>query len=125
MYKPQTEFWQSVYPNGMTDEDITKELADLEFVANQLSKVYMHVTGQQASKPMIYAEVINGLHDDFLTDVVARENKQLLHEVLDFIKSNRPGYRMVRTTFDRDLVLSTETELVKQIKDRFEGYLNV
>lgn len=122
IYKPTSEFWSSVYPDGMTADNVEKELADLEFVADQLSKVYMHVTGQQASKPMIYAEVINSLHDDFITEVVDNEVKQarkeLLIELMKFICQERPYYH-VRTTFDHSQAKAFEREVVEAIKQHY------
>lgn len=70
IYNPLSKFWKEIYPEGMSAQDIDKELSDLEFVSQQLSEVYMHVTGGVLSKPMYYAEVINALHDDFVTNTV-------------------------------------------------------
>jgi chaperonin cofactor prefoldin len=82
VYNPLSAFWKEIYPAGMTAQDIDKELSDLEFVADQLGKVYSHLTGGVLSKPMYYAEVINSLHDDYITDIV-NEHLEEQKEVYD------------------------------------------
>jgi hypothetical protein len=89
-YFPESEFWKSVYPDGMTSENITNELKDLEFLAGELPKVYMHLTGSMASNPMIYADVINSLHDDYITDIVnehLEEQKEIFEADIKFLES--------------------------------------
>lgn len=53
--------------DGEWDETkIRAELHDLVFVLNQVSEVYLHITGGKLSKPMYYADVIKAQHDDAL-----------------------------------------------------------
>lgn len=86
---PQSKFWREVYPDGMTPENIEDELKDLEFLAGELPKVYMHLTGERASHPMIYADVITSLHDDYVTDVVnehLQEQKEIYEAEIERLK---------------------------------------
>lgn len=102
-----------MYPDGMTATDIDNELADLEFLIDNVSKVYMHVTGQQASKPMIYAEVINSLHDDYCTEVYQEAAK----EIIDIIESIT-AFQCVRTTWDHSQMVSIKHDIIKEIKQQ-------
>jgi hypothetical protein len=111
IYKPTSQFWQELFPEGMTAEDITKELSDLEFVSENLSKVYMHITGDRASKPMIYAEVINSLHDDYVTETY----KMAAEEIIDIIE-NKTAFYCVRTTWDNSQMESIKRDLIDEIK---------
>lgn len=114
IYKPSSQFWLELFPDGMTAADIDKELADLEFVSENISKVYMHVTGEMASKPMIYAEVINSLHDDFITQYV----NDTIEEVIELIETKK-GYPSVFTTWDNGVAEGVTQELVKDIRETF------
>lgn len=110
---PNSEYWQSVYPDGLTEEQFNNELADFEFLIDNISKVYMHVTGGQASKPLIYGEVINSLHDDFCSSVYHGAVK----DVIDIVNS-KTAFPGVRTTWDYDQMLHIKEEIVKEIKQQ-------
>lgn len=60
------EFWVDiVMPNGVLDiEQVKRELFDLHFIADNVPRVYAHVTGGHASKPNTDPSVINSLADD-------------------------------------------------------------
>ena len=108
---PTSEFWKSVYPDGMTDENINNELSDLEFLIDNISKVYCHVTGNMASKPMIYADVINALFDDHCTDMY----NMAVEEIVQII-NEKNAFPNVRTTWDHDQMQHIKEEIVKEIK---------
>lgn len=90
VYSPLSTFWKEIYPEGMTAQDLDKELSDLEFVSEQLSKVYMHLTGGALSNPMYYAEVINSLHDDYVTNTVneyLEEQKEVYESDIKYLQN--------------------------------------
>lgn len=61
------EIWEPIFTNENGDIDKEKlkaEMIDLIFVFNQISQVYMHLTGGLLSKPMYYADTITSKHDE-------------------------------------------------------------
>lgn len=64
--KRYLEFWKPlITTNGYLDEiKIMKELADFDFIIEQLPKVYCHVTGGLLSKHMYSAQTVIDAHDD-------------------------------------------------------------
>lgn len=123
IHHPRSEFWQGIYPNGMTEDDINHELADLEFLAGEVPKVYYHITGTMVSKPMTHASVVNALYDaaqdDRYMEAWQEGRKDTLRHVLEFIPKDRP-YRSVCTTWDHGQVKTFEQELVAAIRKQFQ-----
>ncbi len=73
-------FWKDFVTdgNGFWDsESIKNELHDFYFMMGQVPKVYCHVSGDKASNPMIYASVINTLHDETVEDAIHDEMQDL------------------------------------------------
>lgn len=71
-----SEFWRGIYPEGMTIEQVNNELHDLEFMAEQVPKVYMHVTGGRISKPNTYAHEVISEHDNRREDDIDEAIKE-------------------------------------------------
>lgn len=65
-----SEFWRRVYPEGMTVQNVLDELHDLETVADNVPKVYDHVTGGRISKANTLANVVIAVHDDLVEEAV-------------------------------------------------------
>ena len=59
---------------GCSQDDVAsqleKEWHDFMLLVHNVSRVYEHVTGGQASKPLTTAEQIIALHDDHVTKLV-------------------------------------------------------
>jgi hypothetical protein len=71
-----SQFWRDIFPNGMSVDDVLKELADLETIGGEVSKVYCHVTGGRLSKPNTSASAVIGEADA----VREREIEEALQE---------------------------------------------
>jgi hypothetical protein len=58
--KVYDEFWRHIVePNGVLDnEQVKKELYDFHNVIQEVTKVYLHVTNNQFSKPLTSAEAV-------------------------------------------------------------------
>lgn len=54
------------YPDGMTKEDVIKELSDYQTLGNTFSEVYCHITGGAISKPFTAACHIKTVYDDLI-----------------------------------------------------------
>lgn len=65
------EFWSTmVYPEGLTAEGVRGELADFHFMMQQVSEIYMALTGGKLSKQMYYARTILSVFEDMIEDRV-------------------------------------------------------
>lgn len=74
-----TAFWRdSVYPEGMTAEQVKAELDDFHFLMEQVPKVYMAVSGGLLSKPNYHAATVISAFEDYLTDRVNEEVAEAL-----------------------------------------------
>ena len=49
------------------NREIKNDISDYEFIVEQVSKVYMHITGDKLSKPNYYADVVIAVADDEIT----------------------------------------------------------
>lgn len=60
------EYWKPLLQTdgGWDEAKIKNEMHDLAFVAEQVSEVYLHITGGQLSKPMYYADGVIHAHDN-------------------------------------------------------------
>ena len=47
--------------------ELKNDISDYEFIVEQVSKVYMHITGDKLSKPNYYADVVIAVADDEIT----------------------------------------------------------
>lgn len=65
-----SDFWRRIYPEGMTLQKVLDELHDLETVAQNVPKVYDHVTGGAISKANTLASVVIAVHDDHVSALV-------------------------------------------------------
>jgi hypothetical protein len=67
------EFWSKVvYPDGMTAEHVRAELADFNFIIEQLPKVYCHITGDRLSKHMYSADTVIRVAEDHMQELIER-----------------------------------------------------
>jgi hypothetical protein len=64
------EFWKPlVYSKGKLSERLVlRELHDYEFILEQISKVYCHITKGRLSKPMYEARTVISMHDELYLD---------------------------------------------------------
>lgn len=76
------EFWRDIVaPGGVVDiEQVKKELCDFSMLISFVPKVYDHVTGGQASKPLTLPSVICALHDDHVTELCDEAAKEVTEE---------------------------------------------
>jgi len=69
-----TAFWRdSVYPEGMTAEQVKAELDDFHFLMGEVPKVYMAVTGGLLSKPNYHASTVIAAFEDYLSQRIEEE----------------------------------------------------
>ena len=66
-------FWASVFPEGMTAEQVQAELTDYHFLLEQVPKVYDHVTGGLLSKTNYHASTVIAFSDDHFTKLAEQE----------------------------------------------------
>lgn len=72
-------FWSTmVYPEGFTAEQVRGELADFHFMMEQVSEIYMALTGGKLSKQMYYAGTILSLMEDRIADLIVEGVKEHL-----------------------------------------------
>lgn len=74
------ELWKPLLlTNGEFDETkIKNEMHDLVFIFNQVSEVYMYITGGLLSKPMYYASVIKQKFDDAVNEAAEEQTSEEL-----------------------------------------------
>jgi len=82
------EFWQKwVYPEGMTAEEVRNELADFHFMMEQVSLIYMHITGGRLNKRSYCAGTIISECDahlqDQIDDAVREKSVDLAEQTLE------------------------------------------
>jgi hypothetical protein len=65
------DFWKGIYPEGMTANDVAKELHDFHFMIENAPMVYSHVTGGNCSKAMYHASTVMREADEYLESIVA------------------------------------------------------
>lgn len=80
-----------IMTNGQFDAvKIKNEMLDLIFCTNQVSKVYMALTGDKLSKHMYYADVIIGLHECEIDEAYERGHK-------DGLEDRESGWQPIET----------------------------
>lgn len=73
-----SEFWNSVFPDGMDEDQVKNELLDYHFLMEQVPIVYCHVTGGRLSKTTYYAKTVTDEADNAQNDAVQREIDDLI-----------------------------------------------
>jgi hypothetical protein len=94
------EFWKPLLQtNGKYNEQkIKNELHDLDFIADQISKIYCELTGGALSKPMYYAKtILNEVEERYLDKDITKDDIEM------FIKECK-----------------TKKDLIENLKDYFE-----
>ena len=80
--KVYNEFWKAlVEENGVINiEQVKKELFDFYTMLDEVPKVYLHITGNQISKPLTDANIVISLADEYY-DEICKEYIEDLDEV--------------------------------------------
>ena len=108
------EFWKDIVcnPDGSLNvEQVKKELADFNFIMDQIPKVYCHVTGDTLSKPMYYADSVIKCADDHLNDQIENANKELIKEISEEVESICIAYEI------SDFVRSVIKQSILKLKE--------
>ena len=74
------EFWMPILTRGgkLDLELVKKELYNYHVIMNNVSTVYMHITGNRISKPNTLANEIIAEHDDLVNELVEERLNELL-----------------------------------------------
>ena len=92
------EFWKPLLTiDGKYDEQkIKNEMHDLDFATDQISELYMELTGGRLSKPMYYAQTILQEHNEnFLNKGITQDDVAMFIKEakdLDDLKSELNDY---------------------------------
>ena len=86
-------FWnETVYPDGMTAEQVENELHDFYVVMTEVPKVYQHVTCNRISKPLTHASAViseaNDCWDKWTKEAIKEETTEMQDEI-EILKGER------------------------------------
>lgn len=92
------KFWKPLLQTKgkWSERKIRNEIHDLDFVFEQVGRVYMALTGGKLSKPSYYADTIIQEHEQACTDAVTEYRDMLLEdckdmtkeEIIEYVKEN-------------------------------------
>ena len=81
---PPLEYWQNLYPDGMTEEDVQNELRDFHTVLDGLGELYCHITGGRLSKANTDKAYIRQYFDEY---VATREKEAVINALKNIGKN--------------------------------------
>lgn len=75
-------FWNAfVYPEGANPEEIQNELSDYHAVMDEVSEVYLHITGGQISKQNTRASAVISIADEHYARVYMEDTAETITEL--------------------------------------------
>jgi hypothetical protein len=106
-----SNFWKSVYEDGITSKDVENEMADFHFMLNEVPKVYMEVTGGLLSKPNYHASDVISAFNNHVEDLFKEDIESLQAKLTVAVKA----LEEIRVTHSEDWCNTYALEAIAEI----------